>query len=574
MAYYFEANLDLQGSAQLLNAILEKEANATGITVAGQIGYNTATNRIHYFNGTGVLELASFTGSETLTNKTLTSPVINTGVSGTGIRYYSDNPGIRAIGSASDSLLVTEKAVRDAIDLSFAAQDAMRYKGVIDASTNPNYPIGIQGDTYKISVAGKIGGTSGIVVEVGDFVICNTDDATGGNQATSGAKWDVIQSNIDIVPTAKGGTGSNIAVVAGDIIYGNGTGTMARLGLGTTGYYLTAGATAPVWAALPEQHTTFLALDDTPDAYTSKELYYVRVNATADALEFAALPSFYAHWHLRVASAVYDVIDAYDLKFTSGTGITLSDGAYSTTGRELTINMANMAAYSIKAFVTATGGAPADFAVTTSSVVGRLSTGDIVNIGIGTGATNVAWGNHNHAFNALSDVTAVYTSGGDATRGKLVMVGATAAGVVLSTLQMLRTTAINKLLYSSAADTISEVAYSAASTHFLSGSLVGSPPAYRAIALGDLPSQTQGTTPGTGRVFTALYETAGAAITTKTITGATHQMGTNLYVVLMKSTTIDANWEPVAATVTIARATGDVTVSTLVACKGLIMIIG
>lgn len=575
MAYYFEADLDLQGSAQLLNAILEKEANSTGLTAEAQIGYNTTSHRIQYYNGTTVLELASVTGTETLTNKTLTSPVFNTGVSGTAINMsiLGSGSGVRAIGSASDTIIPTEKATREAIDASFTTQAAMRYKGALDCSTNPNYPAATVGDTYMVSVAGKVGGASGIVVEAGDFVIASATNA-GGTQASVGTSWDVIQVNVDILPTTKGGTGSSIAVVAGDLIYGNGSGTMTRLALGTTGYYLTAGATAPVWAVLPTIPTTFLALTDAPHSYSGSGLYYVRVNTGATALEFAAFPSLYAHWHLRTGASSYDVIDQYDFKITGGTGITVSDGAYSTTGREFTFNLSNMTAYSIKACVSSPSAAPADFAVTTSSVVGRLGSGDIVNIGIGTGASNVAWGNHNHAFNALSDVSATYTSGGDATRGKMVVVNDTANGVVLTSVQMLKVTTINKLLYSSAANTIAEVPYATATTQFLSGSLAGTAPAFRAIALGDLPTVVAGTSPGIMRVYTVLFESAGTAITTKTVTGATHQLGTNITAMLIKSTTSDANWEPVAATVSIVKSSGDVTITTKVACKGLMMIMG
>ena len=83
------------------------------------------------------------------------------------------------------------------VDDILAANDAMVYKGVIDASTNPNYPAADAGDTYKISVAGKIGGASGVDVEVGDMVICLVDSTSTGDHATVGANWNVIQVNID-----------------------------------------------------------------------------------------------------------------------------------------------------------------------------------------------------------------------------------------------------------------------------------------------------------------------------------------------------------------------------------------
>lgn len=45
-------------------------------------------------------------------------------------------------------------------DSLLGANDAMVFKGVIDCSANPNYPAADAGHTYKISVAGKVGGAS------------------------------------------------------------------------------------------------------------------------------------------------------------------------------------------------------------------------------------------------------------------------------------------------------------------------------------------------------------------------------------------------------------------------------
>jgi hypothetical protein len=72
---------------------------------------------------------------------------------------------------------------------------ALVYKGVIDCSSNPNYPVGVSGDLYVISVAGKIGGASGVTVEAGDLVLVKTGNA-GGTQAAVGTSWDAVQSNI------------------------------------------------------------------------------------------------------------------------------------------------------------------------------------------------------------------------------------------------------------------------------------------------------------------------------------------------------------------------------------------
>lgn len=82
-------------------------------------------------------------------------------------------------------------------DTLIAANDALIYKGAIDASANPNYPAASAGHLYKISVAGKIGGVSGPNVEVGDSILCTVDGSAAGTQAAVGANWSIIQTNID-----------------------------------------------------------------------------------------------------------------------------------------------------------------------------------------------------------------------------------------------------------------------------------------------------------------------------------------------------------------------------------------
>jgi len=104
---------------------------------------------------------------------------------------------VRASGSADDVSIATEKAVRDAINAVLGANDAMVYKGVIDCSASPNYPAADSGHTYKVSVAGKIGGASGPNVEAGDMLICTVDGSAAGTHATVGTNWNIIQQNID-----------------------------------------------------------------------------------------------------------------------------------------------------------------------------------------------------------------------------------------------------------------------------------------------------------------------------------------------------------------------------------------
>lgn len=100
----------------------------------------------------------------------------------------------------SDLLVPTQKAAKTYIDGKVAALadlvDLLQYKGVIDCSANPNYPAASAGHVYIVSVAGKIGGASGRNVEVGDMLICKTDSTSSGNEATVGAQWSTLQTNL------------------------------------------------------------------------------------------------------------------------------------------------------------------------------------------------------------------------------------------------------------------------------------------------------------------------------------------------------------------------------------------
>lgn len=99
----------------------------------------------------------------------------------------------------SDTRVASQKAVKSYVDsvITGGSTDVMLFKGIIDCSANPNYPAADAGNVYKISVAGKIGGASGIAVEPGDTAYCITDSTASGDQATVGANWVISQANID-----------------------------------------------------------------------------------------------------------------------------------------------------------------------------------------------------------------------------------------------------------------------------------------------------------------------------------------------------------------------------------------
>jgi hypothetical protein len=121
-----------------------------------------------------------------------------------------------ALTANSDTRLASQKAVKAYADALIAANDAMVFKGVIDCSANPNYPAADRGHTYRVSVAGKIGGGSGINVESGDLLLCLTDGTASGTQAGVGAQWSIAQTNVDGTVTGPASsTSANIATFSG-----------------------------------------------------------------------------------------------------------------------------------------------------------------------------------------------------------------------------------------------------------------------------------------------------------------------------------------------------------------------
>jgi hypothetical protein len=109
--------------------------------------------------------------------------------------------------------------VNSAINNGIATNDAMIFKTTLDCSANPNYPAADRGWVYKISVAGKIGGASGPVVEVNDTIICGNDSTPSGDHATVGSNWHILQTNIVdssiLVTGPSTATSGNIALFNG-----------------------------------------------------------------------------------------------------------------------------------------------------------------------------------------------------------------------------------------------------------------------------------------------------------------------------------------------------------------------
>lgn len=93
----------------------------------------------------------------------------------------------------SDAKVPSQKAVKTFV--AAAVTGVLKFKGSTDCSANPNYPAATKGDSYVVTVAGKIGGASGTSVDIGDVYFANADNA-GGTQAAVGASWQLLEHNL------------------------------------------------------------------------------------------------------------------------------------------------------------------------------------------------------------------------------------------------------------------------------------------------------------------------------------------------------------------------------------------
>lgn len=219
--------------------------------------------------------------------------------------------------SNSDALIPSQKAVKTYADNLTGAVAGMTFKGLIDCAANPNYPAGVTGDTYRVSVAGKIGGASGLDVEIGDLVLCITDNA-GGTQAAVGSSWTIAQQNIE------GAVTGPVSAVDGDFAVFNGTtGVIVKDG-GTLGSMINAAS-----AKTSAVDADMLPLMDSQAANVVKKLSWAYVKSILKTY----FDGLYEPVSANIQTTVADVVDLVTLSGVAAnaqnmgvfTGTTLSD---------------------------------------------------------------------------------------------------------------------------------------------------------------------------------------------------------------------------------------------------------
>lgn len=203
-------------------------------TISGQ---KTFSNTIVLNSGVSVYNGVSLTNATDTANlnvyqTSLNSSTIYFDTDDSNLHVAYKSGGLSQFGYTLSSNLITNSGATDipngsavvnyvssAINSGIATNDAMIFKGVIDCSTNPNYPAADRGWTYKVSVAGKIGGASGPAVEVNDTLICSVDASPTGTHASVGGNWVILQTNIAdasiLVTGPTSATSNNLAIFDG-----------------------------------------------------------------------------------------------------------------------------------------------------------------------------------------------------------------------------------------------------------------------------------------------------------------------------------------------------------------------
>lgn len=164
---------------------------------------------IAFIQGLGYITASTIA---TLSNKTINAA--NNAISNLTTAMFAANviDNDATLAAASATRLATQAAVKTYVDNNVTSD----YQGGMDCSADPDYPAADRGHLYRVTVAGKIGGASGVDVDVGDEFVCNTDGTVSGDQATVGAFWDVyVADTAGLVTGPASATAGNPAVYDG-----------------------------------------------------------------------------------------------------------------------------------------------------------------------------------------------------------------------------------------------------------------------------------------------------------------------------------------------------------------------
>lgn len=198
-------------------------------------------------NGTAISAATSGTDYAPATNGSSTNILVSNGSGGFGTALVADTDG--TLTANSDARIATQKAVKTYVDTNITS--ATSFQTAISAASNPNYPAATKGQTWVISVAGKIGGASGIAVDVGDLILATATNA-GGTQASVGTSWTILEHNLSGVLLAANNLNDVSSPASARVSLG--LGALAQLGVGDG--LTSAGVNLAVdWTEVPKKYS-------------------------------------------------------------------------------------------------------------------------------------------------------------------------------------------------------------------------------------------------------------------------------------------------------------------------------
>lgn len=338
--------------------------------------------------------LAMLAATQTLTNKTLTSPVIGTSL----------------VLNAAHNYTLTWTSPSGAVTINYPDPGAnvdMVYKTSAATATAGGIAYGTGASTLNFSAAG-----------------------TTGQPALSGGSGAITFGTLG--PTV-GGT-NQTAYTTGDILYASGTNTLSRLAIGSSTNVLTVVAGVPAWSAASGTGTVtsvaqsvsafpMLAVSGSP--ITTSGTITLTASGTTGDLPYCSASNTYSKLGIGSTGQVLTVVSGAPAWAAAGGGLTGGggDGAItvSTNTTETTVKQRNTSSFAITGATT--------YTVISGTVINSTSTitiGDSTNAGVLTVATNAAGGLGGNTTTSDSYQTGSGPSGGEA--GYIIISTAAGAG--------------------------------------------------------------------------------------------------------------------------------------------------
>ena len=268
MSKAFRTNIDLHGN-QLLNALAHPTSAAPAALGAGQLYYNTTSSALNVYNGatfdalikTSVTSLASLTTIGTGTGLVYSTSgaltVYTTSGTGTVVALtagptFTGSPVLSTATATSINglTITTTTGTLTLANGSTLALAGGTFSTTLNVTAATSVTLPTSGTLVNSAVA-SLTSLGTVSTSLTGFVSA----ASGVLSASSTVAGTSVSGNITgnaanvtgVVGLTNGGTGANLTITPGGIVYGGAT-VMAITAAGTTGYLLVSnGASAPTW---------------------------------------------------------------------------------------------------------------------------------------------------------------------------------------------------------------------------------------------------------------------------------------------------------------------------------------